>query len=247
MQVIPVIDLRRGLAVHARRGARSLYRPVRSILCAGASPLDLLRAYRDRLGARTVYLADLDAITGDGHNLDLLAQMAAEVPRVELLVDAGVRGVSDARRLLALGIDKIVLGSESLTSFTPASRLLARLGPDRVVFSIDLRHRTVTWQEGSNEPGDPCAVAARLRASGFRHAIVLEIERIGTGRGVDPAFVSGIVRAASPVRIAVGGGIRNAADLESLRRAGASAALVATAFHDGRLRTADLIAFERGR
>jgi phosphoribosylformimino-5-aminoimidazole carboxamide ribotide isomerase len=37
------------------------------------------------------------------------------------------------------------------------------------------------------------------------------------------------------LEITVGGGVRSAADLEVLARAGADAALVATALHDGRL------------
>ena len=48
MQVIPVIDLSRGRVVHARRGQRELYQPLRSPLCVGSEPLavveGLLRA-----------------------------------------------------------------------------------------------------------------------------------------------------------------------------------------------------------
>ena len=68
MRVIPVIDLKGGVAVHAVRGERERYRPVRSRIAAGSDPVELTRAVRDRFGLDEVYVADLDAIAGaPGH------------------------------------------------------------------------------------------------------------------------------------------------------------------------------------
>ncbi|MDP6495530.1 MAG: nickel transporter, partial [Dehalococcoidia bacterium] len=39
MKLIPVLDLRGGLVVHAHRGNRSAYRPVETYLCRGSRPL----------------------------------------------------------------------------------------------------------------------------------------------------------------------------------------------------------------
>ncbi len=68
MQLIPVLDLMRGVAVQARGGDRERYEPLRTVLAADApgDPLALIQAYRDILGARECYVADLDAIQGDG-------------------------------------------------------------------------------------------------------------------------------------------------------------------------------------
>src|SRR3990172_10332644 len=60
MDVIPVIDIRRGVAVHAYRGERALYQPIRSVLLQGADPLALAGAYRRILGSTSAYVADLD-------------------------------------------------------------------------------------------------------------------------------------------------------------------------------------------
>lgn len=73
MRVIPVLDIRRGIAVHVRRGERETYWPVQSCLTASADPLALL------------------------------AKLARRVAGVSLLVDAGVRSPEDARRLLDIG------------------------------------------------------------------------------------------------------------------------------------------------
>src|SRR5271165_5825122 len=48
-RVIPVLDLKAGRAVHAIRGNRSDYQPVRSLLHPSTDPEQLARAYRDVL------------------------------------------------------------------------------------------------------------------------------------------------------------------------------------------------------
>src|SRR5207247_8071355 len=67
MQVIGVLDLLGGLAVHARAGRRESYAPVATIAGSRIEPGDALavaRAYVDRLGLTDLYAADLDAILG---------------------------------------------------------------------------------------------------------------------------------------------------------------------------------------
>jgi phosphoribosylformimino-5-aminoimidazole carboxamide ribotide isomerase len=50
MRVIPVIDLKSGAAVHAVRGERERYRPLRSEIVAGSDPIRAARALRRALG-----------------------------------------------------------------------------------------------------------------------------------------------------------------------------------------------------
>ena len=58
MQLIPVIDLAQGRAVHAKAGDRARYQPVHSVLTPGSDgdPLALVQAYRDVVGARECYV-----------------------------------------------------------------------------------------------------------------------------------------------------------------------------------------------
>ncbi|MGH7411616.1 MAG: HisA/HisF-related TIM barrel protein [Candidatus Methylomirabilis sp.] len=241
MNIIPVIDIRRGVAVHARRGERTLYRPIKSALLTGADPLALLRAYRNTLESRSVYVADLDAITGHGENRAIIAEMASSEPQLELLVDTGIRNIDEAHSLIESGAKKVIIASESLTSLDAASRLLGELGAERTVFSIDMRDQRVIWKEGSLESRNPYEVAALLVRLGCREAILLEMQKIGTAGGADAGFVREITRTSPDMRFIVGGGIREATDLVHLKRAGASGVLLATALHDGSITRNDLI------
>src|SRR4051812_38154753 len=101
MRVIPVIDLKSGAAVHAVRGERERYRPLRSRIADGSDPVSVTRAVRERFGLDELYVADLDAIAGGPGNAGLVAALAREACA---LVDAGSARAADVGRLLELGV-----------------------------------------------------------------------------------------------------------------------------------------------
>src|SRR3954471_4861933 len=136
MRVIPVIDLKDGTAVHAVRGERERYRPLRTPLAEGSDPVDVTRAVRDRLGLEELYVADLDAITGGSGPPQLLAALARET---RVMVDAGVAGPEAVARLLDLGAARVVIGTETLPGVAALGRLRAALPDAPLVLSLDLR------------------------------------------------------------------------------------------------------------
>jgi phosphoribosylformimino-5-aminoimidazole carboxamide ribotide isomerase len=112
MRVIPVLDLKGGVAVHAVRGERSAYAPVRSALAGSADPLVLARAFRTRLGLDACYVADLDAIAGAGHHGPTIRAIAGL--GVAVWLDAGVATAADAERAVGHGAARVIVGTETL-------------------------------------------------------------------------------------------------------------------------------------
>lgn len=94
MHILPVIDLLDGQVVRAVAGERARYRPVRSRLAGDADPVAVAAALLELAPFAAVYVADLDAIAGDGspRNLDSLQRLGAVLGRRgvgELWLDAG--------------------------------------------------------------------------------------------------------------------------------------------------------------
>lgn len=236
MRVIPVLDLRGGLAVHARRGQRETYRPVRSVLDPSADPVRLADAFRDRLGLAELYVADLDAILGTGDNSPIIAKLTR---RMRVLADAGIATPEGAQRLLGLGVARVVVGSETASGPEQIRAIVGAVGPGWVIASLDLVGRRVRWR-ASGAPEDPLEAAAELERCGVAEGIVLELDRVGSGSGVDPEFLGRLVRATPNLRWLAGGGVRDMGDLLVLRSCGVAGALVATALHEGTLTRADL-------
>ncbi len=245
MRVIPVIDIRKGLAVWAVAGRREEYRPVSSCLTEGADPLRLAQAFREKLGLEELYVADLDAIQGKGHNYEVIATLAQQVgpagrSRVQLMVDAGTTSLDSARRILALGARKVVIGSETLQNWRFLKEIVAYLGPNQVVFSLDLMEDKILSPVREIRDLSPEELIMRARALGIRELIVLELRAVGSEAGPDLGFLKKLVLASSAIELIAGGGVRDGEDLLQLQGIGIKAVLVATALHKGKIGRKDL-------
>jgi phosphoribosylformimino-5-aminoimidazole carboxamide ribotide isomerase len=233
MRVIGVIDLKDGVAVHAVRGERQRYRPVRSALVEGADPVAVARALRDRLGLRELYVADLDAIAGGRGHDKTLRELAAEA---DLMVDAGAGDAAGVERVLSLGAARAIVGTETLAD----AATFAELPLDRLVLSLDMRAGRVLARDPELAALGPGEALARLTRAGLREAIVLDLARVGSGEGPDVGLVGELHGRFGQVALLAGGGVRDAADLRALAQAGAAGALVATALHTGAIVRDDL-------
>jgi phosphoribosylformimino-5-aminoimidazole carboxamide ribotide isomerase len=241
MQLIPVIDLAQGRAVHAKAGDRARYQSVRSVLTPGSTgdPLALVQAYRDVVGARECYVADLDAIQGGKVQRDLLLELVGVAAPCALMVDAGSHTPAAVTELLALGAGSVVIGLETLPGFEHLGAAVSAAPPGRIVFSLDLRlGRPVLSPEsapmGAGLPGPEELIVGAVDA-GVDAVIVLDVGRVGTGGGVDLELLRRIRRRFPRVRLLAGGGVAGAEELRRLGEAGCDGALVATALHTGRI------------
>lgn len=240
MRVIPVLDLQGGLVVHAKGGERSRYGTLQSVLTKAPDPLSLTRAFREWLGLTEVYVADLDAIQGKGDNFQPLEGLILRDKGIQLLVDAGVRRAESVQRLFALGVSKVIVASEVLEGLDAVVEIIQVTGTRGLVFSIDMRGRRTLWRSDQGAISDPRGVALQVAKLGITEMILLEMDRIGTGIGVDTEVVADLVQTVPGVGFIVGGGVKDVTDLITLHRIGASGALVATALHEGRITKEDL-------
>jgi len=97
VRILGVIDLARGQAVHARGGDRERYAPVATIaghVIEQGNALALAEAYHDLFGIDELYVADLDAITSQRPQLDVLTDLAR---RASIWLDAGMGHEDEAQ------------------------------------------------------------------------------------------------------------------------------------------------------
>ncbi len=246
-EVIPVIDLLNGRAVHAIAGRRAHYRPLESTLHPGSDIVSLARALRESLNVRTLYLADLDAIGGATSSVALYREIIDS--NVNLWIDAGVR---DGHSLAALGAlegdrSTIVAGLETLSGPDALRAIVTMAGPARVVFSLDLIDgRPKTDSQAPWMAADPLALVDAAVDCGVRRLLVLDLAHVGTSRGLGTLALIQQIRARHPaLAITAGGGISRLDEIVELRDAGLKSVLVGSAIHDGRIDARALEALER--
>lgn len=240
MELIPVLDLLGGQAVHARRGAREKYKPVQSALLPGRAgdAVALGRAYRTMLGASRCYVADLDAIQGWAPQLRLLQSITDPEHGFGsgLMVDGGISTPRAAAALVQAGATTVVVGLETLRGFEDLKAIVDAVGGERVVFSLDLLEgkpiRRRTGRIASQEAVS-LELGARAVEAGVSAVLVLDLAAVGTEAGPRNLDLIGGLKRLLWVPIYAGGGVRTAADLDVLAEAGCDAALVGSAVHSG--------------
>lgn len=239
MQIIPVIDLKDGVVVRAVAGQRELYRPVESVLGCDVTARGVADAFASHFGFHSVYVADLDAIAGAEPNWAAYEAIASAGLR--LMVDSGTNSVERAASFIGgSSVSEwcwgVVVGLETLQSKQDVAALCAAIGPERAIFSLDLRNgkpltEIPVWSESV-----PIEIVDAVVDMGFRRLIVLDLASVGREEGVSVRNHCTAIRVRHPrLEITSGGGLRHRLDLIELASAGCDAALVASALHNGSL------------
>jgi phosphoribosylformimino-5-aminoimidazole carboxamide ribotide isomerase len=237
MEIIPVMDILNGVVVHAVRGRRSEYQPLKSALCASANPLDVALAFK-ALGFRELYVADLDAITGERANFSMLRQVA-DATGLGLMVDAGIADLERAEEVLRSRASKVIIGTETLPSINFVGMAVKSLGEERVVVSLDLKGEEVIMPSSTPLIRNPMSLLREFKRMGVDQIIVLDLARVGSREGVNLPFLEDVKRNFEG-KVFVGGGVRDIKDLVELRKMSVFGVLIATALHSGRITLEEL-------
>lgn len=229
MNIIPVLDLKNGVVVHAKHGNREHYQPICSKLCPSADVFSVIEAFLSLADFTAFYIADLDAITGQGHHDALIANVVNAFPSRQFWVD---KGYQQAANIAHLANYLPVLGSESFDNAN-----IGELGQfaQRFVLSLDY---SANGKMGAtrlfNEPD-------------FwpQHIIIMTLAQVGSGKGPDLAKLRHYVQNYPGHHFIAAGGIRHIDDLQALSSLGIKHALLASALHSGAIGKAELEYFRQ--
>lgn len=228
--LIPAIDLAQGRVVHARRGRRDDYQPVRSKLCRSCEPTEVIAGLLRLHTFSTLYIADLDAIRGLDDQSSVLQKLRDRFPDLDIWIDPGINTRTYYHHWQQLALGSTVLGSETLPDSGLLQNTLAAdtdtvlsldFNADRLLGPADLLERAEYW---------PTRV------------IVMCLDRVGSNEGPDTDLMQQLRRQFPGSDLFAAGGIRDLDDLLNLRQLGVAGALLASALHDGRIGAAQIAA-----
>ena len=177
-----------------------------------------------------IYIADLDAISGNGDNGDVIAALQRTFPHLEFWLDAGCRAAVEVHPENFAQLVRPVIGSESLAGHWHPTEF-SDWHPEAIL-SLDFK--------GSRFLGPPALW--RQHNCWPRDLILMTLSQVGMQQG--PAWQQlAALRARVPdCNIYAAGGVRDRADLERLRAMGVAGALLASSLHSGAVQGADLAA-----
>ncbi len=248
MWLMPAIDVKQGNVVHAVAGERMAYMPVRSKFAEHSTPEAIGTALVNEFDLQKAYLADLDAIEGDEPDQELYLKLID--CGLELWIDAGLASPKHCAQMEEFSVRHvevrgIIGGLESISDKTTVEKYLEMVGPEKFVFSLDLKDgRPLTkiedWQNSI-----AADIASEVIDIGVKHMFVIDLAKIGMHGGCGTQKLCKRLRQNYPdVAVYAGGGVRHLEDLQGLADAGCEAALVSSALHDGWITREDLEPFK---
>lgn len=184
--IIPSIDLMNGKAVQLKQGKEKVLER--------EDVLELAKYY-SRFG--DVAVIDLDSAMGTGHDNEKLIKKLCKL--VPCRVGGGIRTIEKAKRLVAYGAKKIIIGTAASEEF------LSKLPKDKVIVAIDSKNGKITT-EGWTKELDKTPVDYIKRfdnlCSGYLYTVV---EKEGMMQGCDFESIEKVRKATKKEFVAAGG------------------------------------------
>ncbi len=222
MKIIPVIDLKDGIVVHARQGQREYYQAINTDLCKSSDIFRVIDAFLGIYAFDTFYIADLNAITDQGNHNLLIAEVLTRFPQISFWIDQGYQKYNEQPRNMLP-----VLGSESYSNEN-----ISEIFAYKNNFILSLDYSTLGALGASSLFTDISFWPENI--------IIMTLERVGSHRGPDLDRLSEFCRRNPDKNFIAAGGIRHKQDLQALAEAGIDQALVASALHSGTITAEDI-------
>ena len=228
-RIIPCLDVTAGRVV---KGVNFVE------LRDAGDPVEIAKRY-DEQGADEITFLDITA-TSDGRDLILhiIEDVASQV-FIPLTVGGGVREVSDVRRLLNAGADKVGMNSAAVANPNLVSDAAAKYGSQCIVVAIDAKQTAPgLWEvftHGGRKNTGINAVnwAIEVAKRGAGEILLTSMDRDGTKNGFDLELTR-TVSDAVPVPVIASGGVGNLQHLaDGITKGHADAVLAASIFHFG--------------
>jgi len=221
-----------------------MYLPLKTRFSTKSDPVEAASGLKAEFGFDELYVADLDAIMGGEIDLKTISRIC-RIERLNVMVDAGVRYTSDVERLLDIGVDVVIVATDTLDSLEELDRIVDTVGERHISASIDVVDEKVLSRCIRISELKPSEAAQLLEGRGVKGLILLDLPRVGSESGFDSKLVEGVIKSVE-VPILVGGGISGLRDLLSLKEAGVAGVLLATALPRGRLSRREIDAVRLG-
>jgi cyclase len=204
-------------------------------------PVEVARRYNEQ-GADELTFLDITA-SSDGRDaiVSVIEAVAAQV-FIPLTVGGGVRSVTDVRRLLNAGADKVSINTAAVLDPQLVADATARYGSQCIVVAVDAKRvpgagvlRWEVYTHGGRKAAglDALEWGCRMQAAGAGEILLTSMDRDGTRKGFDLELTRAFSDALT-IPVIASGGVGNLEHLaDGVLTGRADAVLAASVFHYG--------------
>lgn len=234
MQILPAIDIKDGQAVRLFKGDFNQKTVVNPDVLGQA------RIFADA-GIQFIHVVDLDgALDGRATNRDLIAALKVATG-LGVEVGGGIRTLEQIADYLAVGIDRVIIGSMAVKNPDFVKAALEQFGADRIVVGIDAKNGYVAtegWLETSTV--DYISLAKEMEKMGVKLFVYTDVDRDGTLTGPNFGHYERLVDELTNAKVIASGGIAELSDLTRLKELGVAGTIVGKAYYSGNISLEEL-------
>ena len=225
---IPVIDLKQHQAVSGKSGMRDTYKPLNTVFAPSANPVEIAQGLKLN-GADEMYIADLDLIESQGHNINDVKMVNTIIP---VIFDGGVKNLESFEFFLEYAY-KIIVPTETLESVDELRKIFEKYPKERIVVSVDTKNNELLAKNMNMTLSEFKDVLIELDPNDI---ILLDITGVGTEKGYNEYLLNEFEELKDKLIIAGGLNKDSLGELESL---GIKRVLMGTSLHSGEVKLLD--------
>lgn len=198
-------------------------------------PINIVRIFNDKEVDELVLLDITATPENRGPQFDLLKNITSEA-FIPLAYGGGIRSMDDVRKLLSIGIEKLIMNTSAVENPYLLRETADHAGSQAVVASIDVKKNFLGKYEvftrcGQKKTGlDPVKHAIEMERIGVGEIIINSIDRDGAMQGYDVDLVRRVADAVSVPVVACGGAGNLTHVSEVIKQGHASAAAAGSIF-----------------
>ncbi|MBP3684662.1 MAG: 1-(5-phosphoribosyl)-5-[(5-phosphoribosylamino)methylideneamino]imidazole-4-carboxamide isomerase [Oscillospiraceae bacterium] len=225
MYIYPAIDLYEGKAVRLYKGDYA------QMTVYSENPAEVAKAFA-KAGARHIHLVDLEgAKKGVPANLDTIRKI---IGAADLFVEVGggIRNMETVEQYLAIGVDRVILGTAAVTDPEFLEAALQKYG-EKIAVGVDLKDGVVAikgWTEKSGLTAD--AFFSQMERMGVKTIICTDISRDGAMKGTNRALYKGLSEKYA-IDLIASGGVSTMEDVKALAEMKLHGAIIGKAYYIG--------------
>lgn len=221
---IPVLDLKDGQAVSGKSGLRDTYQPLQTVFAPSANPIEIAQGLKLN-GADELYIADLDLIESNGHNINDIKMVNTIIP---VILDAGVKNAEGFSFFLDYAF-KLIVPTETLESLDELYAIFDKYPKERIIISVDVKDNELFSKNINLTLKEFKDILIDIDAS---QIILLDISSVGTNKGYNKKLLDEFKELKN--RLIIGGGL-NKESIDELEKLGIKKVLVGTSLHSGEI------------
>jgi len=177
MLIIPAIDLYKGEVVRLIKG------DIDKIKIYSRDPVSTVNRFK-KFGVEFFHIVDLSNALGEGDNFNIIKKII-EKTNIKAQVGGGIRDLEKAKRLISIGVKRIVISTKALDE-NFLRRILKILGKERIAIGIDAYKDFLVvkgWKEKTKV--NVWDFIDKIKKIGIKWIIYTDVLRDGTLKGVN--------------------------------------------------------------